>query len=1163
MKNCATTLLITFILTGILMVVPVASSLSVSPGIPNLSPTSSTPTGLSVLSDGQFVFGPNVGNFDLSDFLSKRNDPLLKYADEILAQSEYFSINPRVLVAVLKVLYGDSYLEDDFPQAIHETAKELRAAFSWHRYNAGAMTTSKPPEEAVQFGAISFAPSSLNSASYAIAVVTSNTTGANSLQQIFYKFFSTYHSLFPESDPLDNSNNINPPGAPPSDMLQLPFPRGTWWKFNGPHNRMGGFGNYERPWSSMDFGLEGSCDAPPDMWAVAAASGYIQRRTTDFGLRIDHGNGWQTAYYHLRDIWSRFNPNGGDYVTQNTPLGRISCLYDPGGYADIPHVHFSLLYNGEFVDISRPNPSGDRTRLSGYQVYEGNAPYQGKLVREREIPVYNYVYNDAGSSIWATLNFTVKLENPQQLSNFNHSNQVAIVALKPGSKQILFGPSIISTNSSGYYGGLVLTGLQPGTYDICAKARHYLGQCARNVIVIPGSTINIDFSNGGSTPAWLGDIDLYGEDNEANVLDWERIRSACISYCGRPYPEFDMNRDGRFDTQDVSLVGYRVAHDFRGEGVFNRPFTTIGQASDANQLSAATSGNGTISIQPDFRSGWIGDIINASIVIDTGGDSISGVDAIVYYDPAILEVLDEDGSNPGIQITNAGLFPNVYRNNVDASNGIIRFSAGYGNSNNQFSGTGTLATWRFRVIAATPPLFYTTVKPVVNPDTSDDSNGAQFNMARDILASSWVASYNLYGTQQRPSPTISLSLPSESVINQNLLDISAIVNEPYNQVECVTFSLLSALGDSVSASDCDGSDGWSTQLDISSMPDQNGLTLQADAILRATPTGYIAKSTNITLDRTPPELRSISFNPDLPLHGDSVQINIDVWDDFSPYVITEFWVNTANDSSENGEWVRVDTALFPPLRWDTTNFSIGSHLVAVTLRDHAGNWQSWNRVITIRPREMYLYLPLVNKNYNLASPPIPPSNLLATPISSSQIQLDWNDNSINEEGFTIYDGSIFVDTVPPNTVTYIVGGLSPGSYHCFHIYAFNRYGASSWTDWACATTLDVSDPDDERIINFNQTLYGTIDPAADEDIYYFDASADATVNIRMDRTGGNLDCYLLLYDPEGNLIAQDDDGGGYPNALIQIVLSSNGRYRVVARSYGHMSTGTYAISLSH
>jgi len=84
--------------------------------------------------------------------------------------------------------------------------------------------------------------------------------------------------------------------------------------------------------------------------------------------------------------------------------------------------------------------------------------------------------------------------------------------------------------------------------------------------------------------------------------------------------------------------------------------------------------------------------------------------------------------------------------------------------------------------------------------------------------------------------------------------------------------------------------------------------------------------------------------------------------------------------------------------------------------------------------------------------PAAPSNLRATATDSTHIRLDWNDNSNNESGFKIYDGSTFVATVGANTTSYTVGGLAPGSYHCYHIYAYNNYGNSPWTDWACATT---------------------------------------------------------------------------------------------------------------
>jgi len=42
--------------------------------------------------------------------------------------------------------------------------------------------------------------------------------------------------------------------------------------------------------------------------------------------------------------------------------------------------------------------------------------------------------------------------------------------------------------------------------------------------------------------------------------------------------------------------------------------------------------------------------------------------------------------------------------------------------------------------------------------------------------------------------------------------------------------------------------------------------------------------------------------------------------------------------------------------------------------------------------------------------------------------------------------------VGANVTSYTVGGLAPNSYHCYHIYAFNGYGNSAWTDWACTTT---------------------------------------------------------------------------------------------------------------
>ena len=90
------------------------------------------------------------------------------------------------------------------------------------------------------------------------------------------------------------------------------------------------------------------------------------------------------------------------------------------------------------------------------------------------------------------------------------------------------------------------------------------------------------------------------------------------------------------------------------------------------------------------------------------------------------------------------------------------------------------------------------------------------------------------------------------------------------------------------------------------------------------------------------------------------------------------------------------------------------------------------------------------------APPMAPSHLQATPIGESQIQLDWQDNSADETGFTIYDG-VTMTNVASDTISYTAGGLAPESYHCFCIRAFNDYGNSAWSDWACATTLPYAE----------------------------------------------------------------------------------------------------------
>lgn len=92
----------------------------------------------------------------------------------------------------------------------------------------------------------------------------------------------------------------------------------------------------------------------------------------------------------------------------------------------------------------------------------------------------------------------------------------------------------------------------------------------------------------------------------------------------------------------------------------------------------------------------------------------------------------------------------------------------------------------------------------------------------------------------------------------------------------------------------------------------------------------------------------------------------------------------------------------------------------------------------------------------VAAVPNAPSNLAATAVDPNDIRLTWQDNSDNETGFEINNGVTSTD-VGANSTSYTWGGLSPNTYMCFKVRAYNDAGDSAWdpnvSPWyVCATT---------------------------------------------------------------------------------------------------------------
>ena len=100
---------------------------------------------------------------------------------------------------------------------------------------------------------------------------------------------------------------------------------------------------------------------------------------------------------------------------------------------------------------------------------------------------------------------------------------------------------------------------------------------------------------------------------------------------------------------------------------------------------------------------------------------------------------------------------------------------------------------------------------------------------------------------------------------------------------------------------------------------------------------------------------------------------------------------------------------------------------------------------------------------------IAPSNATAVVISSTQINLQWQDNSDNETAFEVQRSTSGVNgtysvaaTIPANSVAYENVGLSSPTEYCHRVRAVRVTGKktaySSFSNTTCASTPDTTPP---------------------------------------------------------------------------------------------------------
>jgi hypothetical protein len=117
---------------------------------------------------------------------------------------------------------------------------------------------------------------------------------------------------------------------------------------------------------------------------------------------------------------------------------------------------------------------------------------------------------------------------------------------------------------------------------------------------------------------------------------------------------------------------------------------------------------------------------------------------------------------------------------------------------------------------------------------------------------------------------------------------------------------------------------------------------------------------------------------------------------------------------------------------------------------------------------------------------------------------------------------------------------------------------------ATATTSTDSNSATQTILEVGTSLRGALTAGSTSEYVFNAASGDVvSLSIAAFDPFGNLDGYVEVYQPDGALLASDDDSGWQFNpALIGLELPQDGTYRVVVSSFAGVGSGDFIISLA-
>lgn len=347
---------------------------------------------LKMIPDSELVYGPASAAFEIGNFTQSQSGYLAAYTEEVngglLSGAEIiqlvaqnYSVNPRLLLALLEYQSGwvtnPAPINVSFPMGLaDENRYGLYRQLAWA---AGTLNRGY-----YLWKATALSTWVLNDGTV-IPIDPTINAGTAAIQYFFSKFddrptwekdvnetgvIVTYFVFF--GNPFNLAIEPLAPATLSQPAMNLPFsPSEAWYFTGGPHS---GWASGSA-WAALDFappGENGSCSVSP-LWVTAMADGLITR-ASDGAVIQDLDNdgyeqtGWVILYMHVA---AEGRIPAGEYLFAGEFLGHPSC---EGGVSNAAHVHIARRFNGEWIAADGSLPfnlngwvsSGDGNEYNGF-----------------------------------------------------------------------------------------------------------------------------------------------------------------------------------------------------------------------------------------------------------------------------------------------------------------------------------------------------------------------------------------------------------------------------------------------------------------------------------------------------------------------------------------------------------------------------------------------------------------------------------------------------------------------------------------------------------------------------------------------------------------------------------------------------------------------------